>query len=136
MAWPCVGAAGQDCRQQRFLSAIKKLHKALADPRFVPTVEDNVDMLVCGKYRPILEQEFDVRFAEQLYAQMRKHVSFDDAAAAFRVALKQPMLMRFSVCASSSPPRTTAGSFKPNTALKFGMATSRSGDLPRRAQSS
>ncbi|MGC1979716.1 MAG: hypothetical protein WA711_03110, partial [Pseudolabrys sp.] len=38
----------------------------------------------------ILEQEFDVRFAEQLYAQMRKHVSFDDAAAAFRVALKQP----------------------------------------------
>lgn len=138
----------------------KKLHKALADPRFVPTVEDNVDMLVCGKYRPILEQEFDVRFApeqvadrfshelllpvtptfgfhglanmwryvdddkmleltklvdpyvlrvpqfiililnyalqckfamvEQLYAQMRKHVSFDDAAAAFRVALKQP----------------------------------------------
>jgi hypothetical protein len=79
MARPCVGAAGQDCRQQRFLSAIKKLHKALADPRFV-----------CGKYRPILEQEFDVRFAEQLYAQMRKHVSFDDAAAAFRVALKQP----------------------------------------------
>lgn len=90
MARPCVGAAGQDCRQPRFLSAIKKLHKALADPRFVPTVEDNVDMLVCGKYRPILEQEFDVRFAEQLYAQMRKHVSFDDAAAAFRVALKQP----------------------------------------------
>jgi hypothetical protein len=46
----------------------KKLHKALADPRFVPTVEDNVDMLVCGKYRPILEQEFDVRFAPEQVA--------------------------------------------------------------------
>jgi len=27
---------------------------------------------------------------EQLYAHMRKHVSFENATAAFRVALKQP----------------------------------------------
>ncbi|MFZ0349467.1 MAG: hypothetical protein WA694_21880 [Pseudolabrys sp.] len=51
----------------------KKLHKALADPRFVPTVEDNVDMLVCGKYRPILEQEFDVRFAPEQVADRFSH---------------------------------------------------------------
>lgn len=51
----------------------KKLHKALADPRFVPTVEDSVDMLVCGKNRPILEQEFDVRFAPEQVADRFSH---------------------------------------------------------------
>jgi len=47
------------------LSAIEKLSDALADPRFVSTPEDNVDALICGKYRPILEKEFGIRFAPE-----------------------------------------------------------------------
>lgn len=157
---PLNGVPGRTVGNSGFCLQSKKLHQALADPRFAPTVEDNVDALVCGDYRPILEQEFGVRFApeqiadrfsyemllpvaptfgfhglsnmwryvdddrmvklielvepyilrtpqfiililnysmqckfvvvEQLYARMRKHMSFDDAAAAFRYALKQP----------------------------------------------
>jgi hypothetical protein len=65
---PALGLPGRTVGNSGFCLQSKKLHKALADPRFVPTVEDNVDMLVCGKYRPILEQEFDVRFAPEQVA--------------------------------------------------------------------
>jgi hypothetical protein len=157
---PLLGVPGRTVGNSGFCLQSKKLNAALADPRFAPAPEDNVDALVCGKYRPILEQEFGIRFApepvadrfsyelllpvaptfgfhgmsnmwryvdddkmvelvalvdpyvfrgpqfiililnyalqckfamvEQLYAQMRKHVPFEDAAVAFRVALKQP----------------------------------------------
>jgi hypothetical protein len=40
----------------------RKFNDALADERFVITTE-NVDVMVCEIYRPILEREFGIRFA-------------------------------------------------------------------------
>src|SRR5262249_423288 len=157
---PLSGIPGRTVGNSGFCLQSKKLNDALADPRFVPTLQDPVDALICGKYRTILEQEFGIRFApepvadrfsyelllpvaptfgfhgmsnmwryiddgkmaelvalvdpyvfrgpqfiililnyalqckftmvEQLYGHMRKHVSFEDATTAFRIALKQP----------------------------------------------
>jgi hypothetical protein len=42
----------------------KKLLTALNDPRFVRSHE-NVDVLICRTYRPILEREFGIRFAPE-----------------------------------------------------------------------
>ena len=62
---PLLGVPGRTVGNSGFCLQSKKLNDALADPRFAPTPEDNVDALVCGKYRPILEQEFGIRFAPE-----------------------------------------------------------------------
>jgi len=61
---PLSGMPGTTVGNSGFCLQSKKLNDALADPRFVPTLQDPVDALICVKYRTILEQEFGIRFAK------------------------------------------------------------------------
>lgn len=43
----------------------RKLLAALADPRFASAEHENIDLLVCRTYRPMLERDYGIRFAPE-----------------------------------------------------------------------
>ena len=80
---PLLGVPGWTVGNSGFCLQSKKLNDALADPRFAPTREDNVDALICGKYRPILEQEFAIRYAPEPVADQFSYELFLPIAPTF-----------------------------------------------------
>jgi hypothetical protein len=46
----------------------RKLLAALADPRFGSSGRQNIDLLICRTYRPMLERDYGIRFAPEAVA--------------------------------------------------------------------
>jgi len=68
--WIDNAADGMNVGNSGFCLQSKRLLDALADPRFVPLENQNVDLLICRTYRPILEREFGIRFAPESVADL------------------------------------------------------------------
>jgi hypothetical protein len=72
--WPLENANGvRDSRtvgNSGFCLQSRTLNEALNDPRFMPAPGENVDMLICKKYRAALERDYGIRFAPEPIADL------------------------------------------------------------------
>jgi hypothetical protein len=67
--WPGY-PADRSVGNSGFCLRSRRLQKALTDPRFKADGTENVDVLICRKFRPALERDFGIRFAPEDVADM------------------------------------------------------------------